>query len=187
MSAPIETMQHGDPGWQIKLLPFMVRSIVVMGMLFFLSSSTQLYLVYLGLRTAPEVVQPFVQAEESSRDAQALRWDGLLKLEHELLARRHQVVNAALMHQACVLHLGFLTGMLLCLVGAVFILGRLHEDASSLLGQASELKLVLHTASPGIVLVVVGSGLICVTLFTRIDLMVQGQAVYVSQWQERSQ
>src|SRR5688572_22675053 len=64
MSAPNETMQHGDSRWQIKLLPFMVRSIVVMGLLFFLSSTTQLYLVYLGLRTAPEVVQPLVQAEE---------------------------------------------------------------------------------------------------------------------------
>lgn len=181
MSNTIETMQQTDAGWQRGLLPFMVRSIVVMGLLFFLSSSAQLYLMHLDLRTVPEAAQPVVRADETSRDAQSMRWEGLLALEHEMLARRNQVVNAALLHHACVMHLGFLTGMTLCLVGAVFILGRLHEDPSSFQGEAKELKLALNTASPGIILVVVGSGLICVTLFTRIDLQVHGKPVYVTQ------
>ncbi|HEY0659905.1 MAG TPA: hypothetical protein VGD21_01065 [Lysobacter sp.] len=183
MSDQSPTTEQADAGWQRKLLPFMTRSIVVMGLLFFLSSSAQLYLMYLDLKTVSNAAQQVVPTDGNGSGAQSeesLRWAGLLALEHETLVRRHQVVNAALLHQACVLHLGFLTGMVLCLVGSVFILGRLQENASSLSGEAKEFKLALNTASPGIVLVVVGSGLIFVTLSTRIDLNVQSKAVYVS-------
>jgi hypothetical protein len=183
MSDQSPTIEQADPGWQRKLLPFMTRSIVVMGLLFFISSSAQLYLMYLDLKTVSNVAQRVVPGDGNgggAKSEESLRWDGLVALEHETLARRHRVVNAALLHQACVLHLGFLTGMVLCLVGSVFILGRLQESTSSLSGEARELKLALSTASPGIVLVVVGSGLIYVTLSTRIDLNVHSGAVYVS-------
>lgn len=166
----------------------MTRSIVVMGLLFFISSSAQLYLMYLDLKMAPNTAPLIVPDDGSGSGPQreeSLRWIGLLALERETLARKYQVMNAALLHQACVLHLGFLTGMALCLVGSVFILGRLQESASSLSGEANELKLALNTASPGIVLVLVGSGLMCATLFTRIDLNVHNKAVYISPIQYR--
>lgn len=77
------------------------------------------------------------------------RWSGLLALEHETLARRQPVVSAGLL-LATLIGLAFLTGMVLCLAGSVFLLARLQGSASTLSGEGHDIKVALSTASPGI-------------------------------------
>ena len=51
-----------------------------------------------------------------------------LALEQELVARRYEQANLMLSTSLWTRLMGFITGMILALVGAAFILGKLQED-----------------------------------------------------------
>lgn len=181
MNASIETLPTTNDQWQLKVLPFMTRAIAVMGLLFFLSSFVQIHLMHVELQTAPEVEEASASLDdlESPAKAELMRWNALVTLERETLRAREQATNAVILRQASLLNLGFLTGMVLCLVGAVFVLGRLQEPATSLSGETPQLKVALNTSSPGIVLVVLGAGLICATLFHHYQFNLPDKTVYL--------
>jgi hypothetical protein len=182
MNAQLPTLDQSDSSWQLKLLPFMTRAIAVMGFLFFISSFVQFQLMYHELKVRPEsarFVIPSTSSINGIQSAESLRWNGLLALEHETLVAREKTMNAVVLRQASLLHLGFLTGMVLCLVGAVFVLGRLQTPESSLSGQVHDLALALNTSSPGIVLAALGCALMCVTLFHQYQFNLPDKTVYV--------
>jgi hypothetical protein len=182
MNSPSGASAQVDLDWQRKLLPFMTRAITVMGLLFFISSSVQLYLMYLELKLEPdtELLVPGDRSGSGTQSEESRRWNGLIALEHETMVRENQIVNAVILRQTSLLHLGFLTGMALCLVGAVFVLGRLQDSASSLSGEAQTLKFALNTSSPGIILVILGSGLMLATLYHQFQFNLPDKAVYLS-------
>ncbi|MET3654768.1 hypothetical protein [Dyella japonica] len=182
MNALSVPSEQPDLSWQLKLLPFITRSIAVMGFLFFVSSFLQLHLMYLELKVDPIVGPSMIAASEkasSTASADALHWDGLLALEHETLIDRTKSLNAVILRQASLLHLGFLTGMVLCLVGAIFVLGQLRTPESTLSGEGHGIKLALNTSSPGIVLAALGCGLMCLTLFHRYQFNLPDKTVYL--------
>jgi hypothetical protein len=76
--------------------------------------------------------------------------------------------------------MGFTTGMVLAIVGAVFILGKLREQQTELKNETEALKVSLTTSSPGIVLAVLGSFLMSTTLLTKFDIDVRDLPVYVA-------
>jgi hypothetical protein len=161
-------------GWQRTLLPFMTRSIAVMGLLFFFGSSLHLYMIHreLGAGTnPPEASSAAVAAED--------RWQALFALEREARARDSRSINAVIMRQSSLLHLGFMTGMVLCLVGSIFVLGRLDIEPTRIDGEAQGGKFGLSTSSPGILLVCLGCGLICATLFHRFQFNLPEKTVYL--------
>ena len=53
--------------------------------------------------------------------------------------------------------LGFVTGMILTIVGAVFIVGQFSSPGTEISGEGQGFKGSLETSSPGIVLTVLGS------------------------------
>ena len=169
-------------GWQRKVLPVMTRAIATMGFLFFVSSLIQVHLMGAELRMQPET-KPWLATSLGgfSGDIQAelMRWNSLVVLEHETLRARTQSVNAVILRQASLMHLGFLTGMVLCLIGAVFVLGRLQTPVSSLSGEAHNAKAALRTSSPGIVLAALGSALIVATLFHHYQFNLPEKVVYL--------
>ncbi len=169
-------------GWQLKVLPFMTRAIATMGFLFFVSSLVQIHLMGVELKTQPET-KPWLATSLGgfSVDIQAelMRWNSLVVLEHETLQARTQSVNAVILRQASLMHLGFLTGMVLCLIGAVFVLGRLQTPVTSLSGEAHNAKAALRTSSPGIVLAALGSALIVATLFHHYQFNLPEKVVYL--------
>lgn len=70
-------------------------------------------------------------AEEVLGDTAYLRFKILALLEADALHRRYHQANATMLARVWTRQLGFLTGMILALVGAAFVLGRLQETTST--------------------------------------------------------
>jgi hypothetical protein len=169
---------RGLDAWQKRLMPFMVKMIIGMTVFFFLASSIQLYYLHrhmaqsfpLDLATAPAIVQPASFPQDQTMEF--TRWKTLATLEQYALQRSYNQANIFLMARIWTRYLGFVTGMICTFIGAVFILGKFEESVSDAKSEAGTWKLSLTTASPGIMLSVLGTVLMVTTMLSpgRIDL-----------------
>jgi len=165
--------------WPQRLLPFMSRMVVGLTLFFFVASFVQLLYLQTEIgRETPVTLSDSVLAislpeQASTTDRLALaRFRAAGELEVQVVGRRYRQATVLLMSRLWTLYLGFVTGMILALVGAAFILGKLQEPASELSAESPAAKLTLKSASPGIVLAALGTTLMLATIFTnhRIDV-----------------
>jgi hypothetical protein len=89
-----------------------------------------------------------------------------------LMAERAQRANlsrasASLLLSLWTRNMGFVTGMILAMVGATFILSRLDDAGTQLSAEQGTLKGSLSTSSPGIVLAVLGTVLMVMAMSVR--------------------
>jgi drug/metabolite transporter (DMT)-like permease len=76
-------------------------------------------------------------------------------------------------------YLGFVTGMILAFIGAVFILGKLQESNSIVSGKMEAAEVSIKSSSLGIILVVLGTSLMSITLVMRHNVNVTDAAIYL--------
>jgi hypothetical protein len=160
--------------WQRLVLPVMVLAVVAAGVFFAVEIVMELRTLYPRLEQAPTTLTPhFERFEESQPEVSAsldyLRYKTLVLLESDALQRRYQQVNAAMLSRVWTRQMGFLTGMLMALIGSAFILGRLEVRETTLSAEGSApgtagLKGALGTSSPGIVLATLGAVLMGITI-----------------------
>jgi hypothetical protein len=154
MSAPA-TASAGSPAvdsdtaaraaWQLKLLPLMGMLLTVASVAFLVVSLVQTNRVRALIEAAPSLELPpevdglscIGPGLTAAQQQACVRWKVLVKLEAYTIARRYHQANAALVVRAWIKYLGFLTGMILAIVGAVFILGRLTEASSQLAAEGT--------------------------------------------------
>ena len=86
--------------------------------------------------------------------------------------------STILMAHLWIRYLGFITGMIMAVLGAVFILGKLRESSAPRLGADSGLKLSLSSASPGVVVALLGCILMVTTVLTQQQTQVQKVPLY---------
>jgi hypothetical protein len=72
-------------------------------------------------------------------------------MESFLVTQRYHQAAAQLMAGLWTRYLGFITGMILALVGASFVLGKLREPAQKIDGKFPMIDFSIRTASPGII------------------------------------
>jgi len=99
-------------------------------------------------------------------------------LERELITRRYRVASTVMSLRLWTRLMGFLTGMILAMVGAAFVLGKLTSPESEIGGSASGATISIKSASPGIVMAVLGTVLIGITLVIPVTADVRDAAVY---------
>ncbi len=156
-----------------------------MGLVFFVVSLIQVYYLYNKVGHASMDLKP-IFAEHEKRlstpttlnDQEYLRWKTLVLLEQDVIARRYQQANSMMLARVWTRFLGFMTGMILSLVGAVFILGKLQEEPTKLESESKFGKGSLSTSSPGIVLAVMGTVLMAITLLVPTEIETRDVAVY---------
>jgi hypothetical protein len=170
-----------DHRWQLRLLPLMSRMIVGLTIFFFAASMAQLY--YLDTRIE-QVPQPNLArlgiAPDTARAAQPTpELRVLASLDAALLERRYHQANVFLMGRLWTSYLGFVTGMILALVGAVFILGKLREDPIEAAAKGALGEGTLRTSSPGIVLAALGVVLMITTIVTNHPIQTADSPVYI--------
>lgn len=171
--------------WQRRLLPFMITAISVMGIFFFASSLIQLarFGDSVAYRPNTEVANSIAAFEkanpESLRDSGHAQWRTLVALEEAAIRQRYAQVNATLMLRAWTRHLGFLTGMILSLVGTIFILAKLSERETKLSFESTGVKGALASSSPGIIFAVLGTALMMVTLTASFEFSTRDVPVYL--------
>ena len=176
-------------GWRERLLPFMVRFLVVFAAFFLLASLAQLLYLQSHIRSAPHnsfddiytLLTPTTEISGDERMA-LLGARVALELESHALARRYHQANAQLMARVWMRYLGFLTGMTLSLVGAAFILGQLQGPKSTLQGKTGLIEISVKSASPGILLATLGVILMVTTIVTRHLVDVKDAPVYIQRW-----
>jgi hypothetical protein len=168
--------------WRRSVLPFAMVGISVMAIIFFGVSVVQLLRLdtTLSYRPSHQVEAALASYEKTAQpDADYLRWKTLVLLEEDAIDHRYEQVNATLILRAWTRHLGFLTGMILSLVGAIFILARLSEAETKLSGNVRVLRFALATTSPGIVLATLGAVLMVITLSVDFQFTTSDAPVYV--------
>ena len=155
--------------WQKKLLPFMIGSILFMGLFFFVVSLVQLYYFYGEVRHTDFSLKPVLEEFEAKHKTEHdnlgyLRWKTMILLEQNVIKRRYHQVNSAMLARVWTRYMGFVTGMILALVGAAFILGKLREPPTNLSADTKVIKASVYSSSPGIILAVLGTILMVLTL-----------------------
>ena len=100
-------------------------------------------------------------------------------LETYVIEQRYHHTNIALMSHIWTRYLGFFTGMILALIGAMFILGKLEDKDSSLEGKFATVQYKLQSASPGIILTVLGVILISITIVNPSEIRIIDRPLYI--------
>jgi hypothetical protein len=180
-------MKDSVAAWQRSLLPLMVSALVAAA-LFFAWQSVFEFSDFKSRVAPPKtdlsaIFDHFEQLEETKSTISRfdyLQWKSLVRLEQETMRYRYSQVNATILARMWTRLMGFTTGMVLAIVGAAFILGKLREQQTELKHETEALKLSLTTTSPGIVLSVLGSFLMSITLLTKFDIDVRDVPVYVT-------
>jgi hypothetical protein len=107
------------------------------------------------------------------------QWRTLALLESQALRNRHHRANAVLMGRVYLIFIGFGTGVVMGLIGAAFILGKLQEPVSRVDSGAGVWRFAMQSSSPGLILAVLGTILMLATIWSRSAIEIQERPVYV--------
>jgi hypothetical protein len=191
-------VSRAENAWQRKLLPLMVSMLVALTAFFFVASFIQLYYLQTRIEKTPQLdLEPAMASlDEFEKDLKSgslkdqtafdnrieyAKWKTLSLLEANALQRRYHQAGVLLISRIWTRYLGFVTGTILALVGAAFILGKLRETSSSLGAEGALWKVSMTSASPGLILATLGTALMFATLATNLEMQVNDGPVYLVQ------
>ena len=174
--------------WQRLTLPVMIGVLIAAMVAFLGLTFVQGVAVRRQIENAPQLdLEPVLLSVrcDSTGATQAVRarcleWKVAVMLEEHTINRRYHQANVALLVRVTVKYFGFLTGMLMSLVGSVFVLGRLTEASSKLAAQGAFGKFTIATVSPGLILAVLGTVLMITTVLTNPPTDVNDGNVYLN-------
>ena len=171
-------------GWQSRLLPFMIGSLIVVALCFIASTLWFFHDLEqrLEYRTTDitAVVDRLAPPADAKQSDQAYRdWYVRAVLEGVALQQRFNVQATVVKGRLWTRFMGFLTGMLLALTGCVFVLGKLRETVS-FGGEGQGFKATLATSSPGVFLAFLGTVIIGIALVVQTTVESSDTAVYLS-------
>jgi hypothetical protein len=181
------------------MLPWMIGMVFGLTMFFFVASAVQLAYLHYEIKKAPDTDAPFALSEQLLQGASgsakfkaalggapetlpAAAIATLTALERSAMQRRYHQANVLLMSRVWTSYLGFVTGMVLAMVGAIFILGRLEIAASTATVEVAAGKLNLGSSSPGLFMAGFGTLLMIVTIVTHHQISVEDRAIYTQGW-----
>ena len=175
--------EPGLAAWQSKLLPLMAGLLVFLTLFFIVATLVQAWRMQQRIeevgRPRASLADAMQLGGEDGLTLEEARWEASVRLEQYAVHRRYQQASLILMARAWIIYLGFVTGMILALVGAAFILGKLREPVTELGAESSALKLSIASASPGLVLAALGTVLMTTTMLVRAEVSVTDTPLYV--------
>ena len=166
--------------WQKRILPFMITVIAALALFFVVATFWQLNKLNTEIAQSPKLnLTPVLESKISDEDNFQAQWKALVILEGNTLERRYHQATVLLMSRLWIRYLGFLTGMIISLIGATFILGKLRESTSHIEGEGGGGKLSVNTASPGIILALLGTCLMIIAMVTNPAIEVKDSRTYM--------
>lgn len=175
--------------WQNKLLPWMIAVPTLLIGAFILIGTMKLNgfekFAYRGDedKSTLNLPAPFANKMDSTliQNADYLKWYSLVKMEEFSINRRYNQGGVLLMSRIYIKYLGFFTGMILSIVGSVFIISKLKEEVTELEGSLQDkTKLRLVSSSPGIIFGVLGTILMLTTILTHSEINVKDMPLYLN-------
>ncbi|MCX6244841.1 MAG: hypothetical protein NTU98_09065 [Bacteroidetes bacterium] len=175
--------------WQKKLLPFMVIVPTLLAAVFIYLATVQMMRFNTILNTKPDTTfigrvlplpgDPAIDPVLKN-NLEYIKWLTLTHLEQESLYKRYNQGGLLLMSRIFTKYLGFFVGMILAIVGAVFIIGKLSEDYSSVGGEFAKIKFNVLSSSPGIIFCTLGTVLMVTTILQHSDITIQDSPLYLN-------
>lgn len=156
--------------WQRSLKPVMILVVLATAIFFFTSTWVQ----FRTIETA--ILQPGSSSLAATLDRYEagpppsldyLKWKNLALIDEQAAHNRTAQASATLLVNVWTRYLGFVTGMVLAITGATFIMARLSEGPTALAANNAGLGATLSTSSPGIVLAVLGTVLMLAAMTIR--------------------
>lgn len=190
------TSAASDPGkdkdlmkWQNRLLPWMIAiptlligAFIILGTIK-LSGFEKFAYRSDNVKTSLPLPIPYSDKTDSllNHNVEYLKWYSLVKMEEYSINRRYNQGGVLLMSRIYIKYLGFFTGMILAIVGSVFIISKLKEEVSELEGSIRDTtKFRLVSSSPGIIFGVLGTLLMMTTILTHSEISVKDMPLYLN-------
>jgi len=174
-----------ENAWQQRLLPLMCAALALLTIFFCVALAVETISVQRHIESAHELhLDPLIARLENAKPSSAaaveeFRMKAIMLMEANVIDRRYHQASAAAMGRIYLIFLGFATGMVLALTGSTFVLGKLREAPTTVGGGTPTLSANLRSGSPGLVLAFFGTVLMLSTIFSRADIAVRDQALYV--------
>lgn len=180
------TAQRELAEWRRRTLPLMGGLLVVLTAVFVGIAVWQMQQLQLMLEDRQEhaAESAFTAIEQASRDgrvvlpADYVTLRAVSALESEAIRRRYRHADVVVASRGWTRAMGFVTGMIMALLGTALALGRLAEAETKLSGESGSVKLALASSSPGLVLATLGTVLMMVVIVVRSDTGVRDVPVY---------
>jgi uncharacterized Tic20 family protein len=175
--------------WQQKLMPWMILMPTLLIGIFILLATLQMRhfegFIYHGDRSEIDAAFPNVARVEVDSSIQTklgyIKLYTLAKMEEHSIDRRYNQAGAVMMAGIFTKYLGFFTGMILAIVGAVFIISKLKEDVSNLEGSVKEqINFKIISSSPGIIFGLLGTILMIVAILKKAEVNVHDMPLYLN-------
>lgn len=173
--------------WQRRMAAFMTASIIVAAVFFAVVSIWQYSRFEATFsRPAAALEDPWAglpgPAASSEQRFEVANARAAYALERELVGRRYDQANLTLTTRLWTRLMGFITGMILALVGAAFVLGKLSEEPSEASTKSGvpglEWSLSVRSASPGVLLAIMGTLLMALSITIQASYSAEDQAIY---------
>jgi hypothetical protein len=111
-----------------------------------------------------------------------IKWYSLTKMEEIAMNKRYNQGGLLVMSRVFIKYLGFFTGMILAIVGAVFIISKIKEDVTTISAEfATNAKAALASSSPGIVFGCLGAALMLASILQHTEINVKDMPLYLNQ------
>ena len=167
--------ESSSSAWQERLLPLMRWMLVSLTAFFIVAT---LYQAYSVQQRIVELGNEEFKLPADATGTDADTWKARVGLEAYAIRHRYQHSSLILMSRAWIIYLGFVTGMILAMVGATFILGKIWEPESQLAAKGQGGELSFKSASPGLTMAVLGTALMICTMVIRADATVTDAPLY---------
>lgn len=182
--------------WQKKLLPWMIAVPGVLIVIFILLATMQLrtFESHIYQSDSLKISKSLPNVESINIDSTVntklgyLKLYTLAKMEEYSINRRYNQAGEILISGIYTKYLGFFTGMILAIVGSVFIISKLKEDTSNLEGTINEhVKFKLISSSPGIIFGVLGTLLMITTILKTVESNVTDAPLFLNYQNQQPQ
>lgn len=182
MAPPNEKQDIQSNSQPLPIAKWMLAGLTVF---FFIASFAQLIYLHTRIADTPDlnlmvVISERIKNASPNQDLLPLmELKSRAALEEYALKRRYHQGNVLLMSRIWISYLSFVTGMILSLIGASFILSRIREPVTKLDADSKVVKLSIASSSPGIILASLGTLLIMVSILTNHSIAVEDQSIYL--------
>jgi hypothetical protein len=175
--------------WQKKLMPWLIIMPSVLILLFIYLATRQMQRFNTIIDAKSEsVIEKIMQSPSDSAlsnnlkgNMDYIRWITLARMEEKSLDRRYSQGGLLLASRIFTKYLGFFTGMIMAIVGAIFIIGKLQESSSDIEGaMGDQMKLKVVSSSPGIIFGVLGTVLMLSTILQHSEIELKDQPLFLN-------
>ena len=175
--------------WQRKMMPWLIIAPSALILIFILLATVQLRSFESHIyqsdslnisKSLPRVDSVIIDTSITTKLGY-LKLYALTKMEEYSINRRYNQAGEILVSGIYTKYMGFFTGMILAIVGAIFIISKLKEDTSNLEGTINEhINFKLVSSSPGIVFGVLGTLLMITTIFKTVESNVTDAPLFLN-------